>query len=181
LQVILKNGLRVILAYILALAAWQGISLVIGASWLPGPLDILEAYLERGFATRLVRAYALTAARALSGFALGLAAGLGLGLAAGSRQYLNSVMEGVATIAASVPSVAWIPLLIAAMGISEFRLPITASFLCSFPPIFYQTLSAMRSIDVEELLVARTLGAKGFYLWRTIVFTFNLRESVSSS
>jgi len=155
--------------YAALLAAWQAASSLAGRAWLPGPLDVVAALFDPAFASQLAKAYLLTAIRALAGFTLGLIAGVGLGLAAGAYRYTGGVLEGVASIAASVPSVAWIPLLIAAMGVDEFRLPVTVSFLCSFPPILYQTLNAIRSLDPEELLVARTLGARGFYLWRTII------------
>jgi ABC-type nitrate/sulfonate/bicarbonate transport system permease component len=160
---------RIAALYALLLAAWQAASSLAGRAWFPGPLDITLAFLDPAFTSQLAKAYLLTAMRALAGFTIGLVAGVGLGLAAGAYRYTSSVLEGIASIAASVPSVAWIPLLIAAMGVDEFRLPVAVSFLCSFPPILYQTLNALRSLDPEELLVARTLGARGLYLWRTII------------
>lgn len=155
--------------YAAVIGLWQLVALLLHTQWLPGPLDIAATFAEEDFMRRLAGAYVLTAIRALTGFTLGLIAGLALGLLAGVRAYLSDFLEGIATLAAAVPSVAWIPLLIAAMGVDEYRLPITVSFLCSFPPILYQTLGALRSLDVEEVMVARTLGARGFFLWRTVI------------
>ena len=155
-------------AYAIILIVWQAASYA-ARGWLVGPLDILSAYADPGFASKLVEAYAVTATRALTGFLLGLVAGLGLGLLTAYIRVGEDVAEGLAAVASSVPSVAWIPLLIAAMGVDEFRLPVAVSFLCSFPPILYQSISAARSIDPEQVMVARTLGARGLFLWRTII------------
>ena len=160
--------LRTMFTYLLSLLAWQ---LLAEASKgvIPGPLDIAAAYAERDFILRLASAYSLTAFRAAVGFLLGLTAGLGLGLVAAYARFSEDIIEGFAAFTSSIPSVAWIPLLIASMGVNEYKLPIIVSFLCSFPPILYQTLSALRAMDHEQIMVARTLGARGWFLWRTII------------
>ena len=162
--------LQQLVLYAVLLAAWQILAMLYPSTWLPSPLDIARVFTEKQFLEKLVDAYTLTALRAVTGFALGLVAGLVIGLGTGLlASPLTGSLEGLASIAASVPSIAWIPLLIAAMGIDSFRLPVAASFLCSFPPILYQVFSALRSIDPEEVAVAQTLGAEGPYLWRTII------------
>ncbi|BEP16690.1 hypothetical protein PYJP_00420 [Pyrofollis japonicus] len=157
-------------SYLVLLAAWQLAAIAYSSPWLVGPLEIARVFADKVFLAKLVDAYLLTAMRALTGFALGLVAGLGLGVLAGMVALrLGGVLEKLSAIIASVPSVAWIPLLIALLGTDEFRLPVAASFLCSFPPILYQVFSALRSVDPEEVAVAQTLGAEGMYLWRTII------------
>lgn len=155
------------LGVMLLLVAWYAASAAT-RGFLPPPHAVAAAFLDPGFDAELARAYMLTAVRALTGYALGLAAGLGLGVLAAAAR-LHRVLEPVAAIVASVPSVAWIPILIALVGVDEFRLPVLAALLCSLPPILYEVFNAVSTLDPETVGVAMSLGARGAYLWRTII------------
>lgn len=167
---VLRNWVNTALAYLALIGIWQLIASAARTSWIVGPIDILRAFLDKAFLSRLVAAYTDTLIRSLTGFAGGLVLGVSLGVLTGLfSMRLGGVFESLASLAASVPGVAWIPLLIAIMGINSFLLPVTASILASFPPIFYQIYSALRSIDPSEVEVAITLGADNRFLWRTII------------
>jgi len=165
-----RSVAQTLLAYSLMLCLWQLAASLSKNTWLIGPLDVARVFLDKGFLDKLLAAYMDTLIRSLVGFLGGLALGLALGLVTGLLSLrLGGVFESLAALAASVPGVAWIPLLIAVMGIDSFLLPVTASILASFPPILYQVYSTLRSIDPEEVAVARTLGASDTYLLRTII------------
>lgn len=44
------------------------------------------------------------------------------------------------------------------IGINEM-LPITLIFICSFFPVLYNTVTGIKQVDADYILVARTLGA----------------------
>lgn len=165
-----KSLAQTLVTYLALLGLWQLVASLSGNKWLVGPIDVARVFLDTGFIYKLLDSYTATLVRSLTGFLGGLVIGLGLGIVTGILSLrLGDVFESLAAFAASVPGVAWIPLLIAIMGIDSFLLPVTASILASFPPIFYQVYSALRSLDPEEIAVARTLGASEHYLWRTII------------
>ncbi len=146
---------------------WYAASLAT-KGFIPPPHAVAAVFLDPGFDKELLHAYVLTASRAITGYALGLLAGLALGLLAVALR-IYALLEPLAAILASIPSIAWIPILIALVGVDEFRLPVLAAFMCSLPPILYEVFNAASAIDPEMVGVARSLGAHGVYLWRTII------------
>ncbi len=149
-----------------ALMLWKAAELLT-RGYIPGPLSVATAFTDPVFLHRLLAAYTATASRALLGYTLGLAAGLSLGLAAAAVRL--ELLEPAATLVASVPPIAWIPILIALLGADDIRLPVLAAFMGAFPPILYEVVHTVSSLDPEEVGVALTLGAHGLYLWRTII------------
>ena len=162
----MKRAAREAVGLAAVLAAWWAASLA--SPFIPSPLEVAALLLDGRFMATVLHAYLLTAVRALAGYAIGLAAGLLLGIVAAVLRVAEGV-EPVAALIASVPSVAWIPILIAVMGVDEMRLPVAAAVLCSLPPILHEVLAGLRSLDPEEVGVAKSLGARGFFLWRTVV------------
>jgi len=134
----------------------------------PAPSDIALFLLNPANAHLILVNLAWTAARATTGFLLGLIFGLGAGLLM-SVKSLNEYLMPVATIFFAVPSIAWIPILIVWIGFKEFELPVAASFLCSFPPVLYGFVNAVRTMDPEQVGVAMVLGAKPMTIMKRIV------------
>jgi len=125
----------------------------------PAPTDVARVFMNLNSTYLIAVNYSLTAARALAGFILGLAGGIGLGVIFSIRS-MHNYIQPVATLFFAVPSVAWVPILIVWVGIKEFELPVTASFLCSFPPVLYGMINALRTVDREQVDVAMVLGAR---------------------
>ncbi len=134
----------------------------------PAPSDVVLFLINPSNAYLILVNLAWTAARATTGFLLGLVFGLGAGLLL-SVKSLNEYLMPIATIFFAVPSIAWIPILIVWVGFKEFELPVAASFLCSFPPVLYGFVNAVRTMDPEQVGVAMVLGAKPLTIMRRIV------------
>src|SRR5882724_10537983 len=86
-----------------------------------------------------------TFARVACGALLGALAGSGLGLVVGlsrkSEEYLDPLIQGVR----SVPSLAWVPLLLLWMGIDEAP-KITLIIVGSFFPVYLNVVSGVRGV-----------------------------------
>ncbi len=159
-------GVRSLAPYAVLLAAWWAAGLV--SPLVPTPLEVAERLLDPRFDEVLIHAYLLTAARASAGYLLGVGLGLGLAVLAALLR-VEAGLEPLAALLASVPPVAWIPVLIAVMGVGPWRLPVAAAVLASLPVVLHDALSGLRGLDAEEVGVARSLGARGAFLWRTVV------------
>ncbi len=164
------KGVRTTVSIASFIAAWE---LLAGFTPLrnplfPTPISVASVFTDPKFLASLAINYGYTALRASAGFAMGLIVGVALGVAF-SAKGLSSYIQPVATIFFAVPSVAWIPLLIVWVGVKEMALPITASFLCSFPPVLYGTINAFRTADRDEVDVALVLGAKPSQIMRDII------------
>ena len=162
----MKRLLREAAGFAVLLGVWWAASLV--SPFIPSPVDVVALLTDQAFLLKVFHAYLLTALRATLGYLIGLAAGVILGVVAALLR-IDAGLEPVAALVASVPSIAWIPILIALLGVDELRLPVTAAILCSLPPILHEVLAGLRSLDPEEVGVARSLGARGPFLWRTVI------------
>ncbi len=134
----------------------------------PSPSDVIAFMLNAKNAATIAYNLAWTAARATGGFAIGLCVGIGLGFLLSARTLGDYLMPLITAIFA-VPSIAWIPILIVWVGLKPLELPMTASFLCSFPPVLYGVMNAVRTMDVEQVGVAMALGAKPATVMRRVV------------
>jgi len=156
----MKSG-QTLISITIFLLSWEILARIpyLQSPLFPSVSEVALTFFNLKFDEAIILNYGLTAMRALIGFLAGLVAGLGIGILVSARSFQNYV-QPVATIFFGVPSVAWIPLLIVWIGVKELELPIVASFLCSFPPVLYGTINALRAVDRDEVEVALVLGAK---------------------
>ncbi len=123
---------------------------------LPPPGAVAEA-LVADFPS-LVRHGVVTLQEVIAGFALSVAVGVPLAVAiAGSRRFERSAFPLIAGSQA-VPKIAIAPLLVVWFGFG--LLPkVLMAFLISFFPIVVAGVLGMRSVEVEKLHLARSMGA----------------------
>ncbi|MEM1866957.1 MAG: ABC transporter permease subunit, partial [Zestosphaera sp.] len=112
---------------------------------------VLWNFTDKSFLYTLLSNYSQTFFRSLLGFTVGLFLGLLTGLAISIKRSVSDYVSPIATLMFSVPSVAWVPILIVLVGIDEFRLPLVASFMCSYPPILYGVINTLRTFDRDQL------------------------------
>lgn len=117
---------------------------------------------------RLQDNVAISALRAGEGFAWGVAAGGLLALAAGLSQLGDYAIDGLVQIKRSIPTLALIPLLVLWFGIGE-TMKVTVIAISVFIPIYIQTHTALRGIDVKHLELAETLGLDRWRFVRHVV------------
>jgi len=106
----------------------------------------------------LVKEYLVTTYRVLAGFSLGVLLGIILGILIAYSRNISKALYPIIAAISVAPTLALVPLLIIWVGLNDM-LAITAVFLCSFIPLTYNTVSAIRRIDPEIVDVAKTLGA----------------------
>ena len=117
---------------------------------------------------RLQDNLAISALRAGEGFAWGVAAGGLLALAAGLSQLGDYAIDGLVQIKRSIPTLALIPLLVLWFGIGE-TMKVTVIAISVFIPIYIQTHTALRGIDIKHLELAETLGLDRWRFVRHVV------------
>ena len=154
----IPRGSKSLVSITTLLILWELLSRSMDNPLFPPFSSVLTLYLDPEFTRILFNNYLITLTRAILGFILGLFMGLSIGFLL-SRGRLSEYVQPVATLFFSIPSVAWIPLLIVWIGLHEFELPLASSFICAFPPILYGSINAFRTIDRDQVDVALTLGA----------------------
>ena len=159
--------------------AWELISSLnlLPRALVPAPSDVVAVLLNPSNARIMAINFSLTAMRATVGLVLGIISGVSLGLLFSFRS-MHNFIQPIATLLFAIPSVAWVPMMIVWVGIKEFELPVAISFLCSFPPVLYGMINALRTFDSEQIDVAMVLGAKPQTILLKIVIPQSLLKIV---
>lgn len=135
----------------------------------PSFSQVLVQFSDSSFVSDLLNNYLLTLFRAMLGFTFGLVLGLLTGLLITLRSSMDDYLSPIATLVFSVPSVAWIPVLIVLVGINEFTLPLSASFMCTYPPILYGVINTLKMFDRNQLDVADVYCSKKTTKYRLVI------------
>lgn len=138
------------------------------ALMLPPPTEILsagaqlmrEGSLQRDIMASLQRVF----------MALGVAAliGLPLGLLIGMSKRMAWFFEPIISFFRPIPPLAWIPLSIVWLGVSESQ-NVFIIFLGAFFPILLNSVQGVRQVDAQLVRAAKTLGASPLSIALTVL------------
>jgi NitT/TauT family transport system permease protein len=149
-----------------ALGLWQLGASLIGSPFFPGPLRIVEAFVQlatRGdtFGNSLLTHSWASVQRVLVGFGLGVLFGVPLGLLMGLYPKVYAGTRSVLEPFRFIPPIAWIPLaIIFFTGLTRFAFLI---FLGAFFPVFTSTLVGVARVEPIHRKVGVVHGASKFW------------------
>jgi sulfonate transport system permease protein len=110
-----------------------------------------------------------SALRVGSGFLLGSSIGVGAGLAVGLDRKVEAYADPLLQALRSVPSLAWVPLLLLWMGIGEAP-KITLIAVGAFFPVYLNVVSGVRGVDPRWIEVGRVFGlGRARIVWRIML------------
>lgn len=121
---------------------------------LPAPSRIIGQYARLAASGELFEHLGISFYRAFLGFVLGTAAGLLLGLFSGLGKIAERTLDPSLQMLRTIPLLSLIPLFILWFGIGEFSKVLMIS-LGAFFPVYINTFSGIRSVDVKLIEVAR--------------------------
>lgn len=152
------------------LVFWQLVTFlgVFDRSQLPGPLDVLSAGWELATTGQLARHIAASAARVAWGFVIGGALAVALGLAVGLSRTTEELLAPTLQAIRTIPSLAWVPLLILWLGIDEAS-KITLVAIGVFFPVYTNLVAGIRQIDRKLVEVGYAYGLRGVSLARQVM------------
>jgi ABC-type nitrate/sulfonate/bicarbonate transport system permease component len=139
----------------------------------PAPSTILVALAQSAASGALLLDLGYTLGRLILGLALGGVSGLALGLAMGWSRTVRLLAGPVVAAVHPMPKLALLPLALVIFGIGE-QSKIVMIALTSFFPMLINSLAGVEQIDALTLEVARHYGARGFTLFRRIIWPASL-------
>jgi sulfonate transport system permease protein len=165
---------------ILLLAVWQLVTAagLFSASQLPPPGDVLAALdglLRRGELWTHLQA---SLSRVLLGYLAGVVAALALGSLIGLSVIARGLLAPTVAALRTVPSLAWVPLLLLWFGIDETPKVLLVA-VGAFFPIYTTTASALSHVDPQLLEVGRAYGRHGASLLTTVMLPAAAPELVN--
>ena len=151
------------------LAVWQFGSNIMGAAWLPGPVDTLARIWELARSGELASDTLVTFGEATAGMILGGAAGVILPFAMRLSPRLMLALDPLISTAFGLPKLALAPLFILWFGIGvSTKVVFVASIV--FFLMFYNGLAGILSVDPRLVAMLRVAGAGEWVVSREIVW-----------
>jgi ABC-type nitrate/sulfonate/bicarbonate transport system permease component len=135
---------------------------------IPKPVDVFWALVDLVHGGDASRAIAVTFSEVVIAFLVSAIIGLIAGFFIGRSPYLIAVLSPLVSGLYAIPAILFFPLYILFFGIgigSKIALGMTISFF----PIVISTIAGFGSVDKTLLNVARTMGARGWPLFRFVL------------
>ncbi|MGH2674071.1 MAG: ABC transporter permease [Actinomycetota bacterium] len=140
---------------------------------LPSPgdvgLSLTENWTEtRGSTEGLGTALMKSVIRLGFGMAVAVALGTVIGLAMGSSQFVQRSIGSLMTGLQALPSISWLPLAVLWFGLTE-RAVMFVVIIAGIPAVAIAAANAVRLVPPLLVRAGRTLGARGWRLYRQVV------------
>jgi len=170
-----------VLTALLIIFAWWGAAklAVVPRLFLPTPQDVLTQFnliLNDGYAGASLGEH-ITASlfRILTAAAIAITTAIPIGLLMGLNRRAKGILDVPIEFYWPLPPLAYLPLMIIWLGIGETS-KVTLLVLAMFAPICLSAQAGVRSLPIERVNAARSLGASRLQLFRDIVFPTALPE-----
>ena len=165
-----------------AIAVWQILaSLSLWDSVLfPSPWEVLSSLGDAIASGRLPIAIAISLRRLAIGYFASVAIGCVLGTALARSEALRGTLGTVLLGLQALPSICWLPLALLWFGLSEGAI-LFVVVMGSVLSIATATEAGVRGIPPLYVRAARSMGARGFTLYRTVVFPAALPQIVTGA
>jgi sulfonate transport system permease protein len=141
----------------------------IAANIMPSPLKIVSTIVDLFREGELLEHIGITLYRVSMGFLLGTALALLFGVLNGYFRTIRYLLDPLIQALRNIPSLAWVPLFILWMGISEAS-KISLIALGVFFPVYLNLVSGIQGVDRRLLEVGWVHGYQG---WRLIRHFFS--------
>ncbi|HSU06311.1 MAG TPA: ABC transporter permease [Acetobacteraceae bacterium] len=155
-------------------AGWELITLLrlVPPDLLPGPGAVAATFfdiLRNGYReTTLSQDIFATLYRCGAGFLLACVTGVPLGLLMGYRAKIGSALDPIVQFMRPLPPLSYLVLLILWLGTGNAS-KIALLFLSAFPIIVSSAMAGVRSVRIQKLQVARSLGANEWQVFRFVI------------
>src|SRR5207302_2051457 len=140
--------------------------------FLPGPALLWDGFLdllENGYRSRTIWEHAgLSLERVLLGFLSGAVIGTLLGLAMGYNRRIEAFFSPLVEFFRPLPQLAYLVLLIVWFGIGD-RAQIILLFLTALPVSSVAAMDGVKSVSIQRVQAARSLGAGSWQIFWYVV------------
>jgi len=167
----MMKHLKMLFPYLVILAAWE-LSVRSGLATkaaLPAPSDLVATFFDLSFSRHvLLRHLGGSLYRLSIGFAASIMVGLTLGTVLAMSKNLRDMFMPVVNFLMSVPTIAWVPLLLISFGLGDATV-IGAIFLGGLFEMIHGTSSGMRMVPRQQVNAAKSMGVKGLQLFLKVM------------
>lgn len=172
--------ISVLTALVLGLLWWLATERQwVGRVFLPRPAEVARLTVEifqEGYANATLTEHLLASlSRILAGAGIAMVLGIPLGLLSGLSRWAKGILDVPVEFYWPLPPLAYLPLMIIWLGIGELS-KIALLALAMFAPVFLSAQAGVRSLPIERVQAALSLGASRWQLLREVVLPSALPE-----
>jgi len=151
------------------LVVWALIAALTTTSSIPSPADVWGAFIEGIRDGTLLEATWRTLVRLAFSFTVAVALGTAIGVGLALHEFTRRSIRPLIVALQITPFVAWVPIAVIWFGVSE-RAVVFVAIVGAFPAMTLATIQAFRQVPPLYERAGRTLGARGWELYRQIIF-----------
>jgi taurine transport system permease protein len=148
--------------------------------FLPSPRATFDAFIgaitgDTQGGTPLAQHVEISVLRVLAAFGLAVVTAVPVGIAMGTSRIARGIADPLIEFYRPLPPLAYLPLIVIWLGIDESA-KITLIFLACFAPLAMASKAGVRSVAIEQINAARSLGATRWQVIRMVVLPAALPE-----
>ena len=151
------------------LLVWTAVAALTTTTAIPSPASVWQAFRHDVANTTIPAAALKTLFRLAFSFVAAIAIGTAIGLVLAQNEFARRSLRPIVVALQITPSIAWLPLAVIWFGATE-RAVVFVAVVGAFPSMTLATISAMRQVPPILTRAGRTLGARGWALYREVIF-----------
>ena len=150
---------------------WEGLCLLgLWPSYVfPAPIDVAVSAIDGFRDGTFIRAVLHSLLRIVEGYGLSIAIGIPMGLMLGRVRLAQNTIGTLVLGFQALPSICWLPLALLWFGLSEQSI-IFVVIMGALMAVTLATADGVKNLPPVFLRAAKTLGARGFFLYRKVMF-----------
>lgn len=119
-------------------------------------------------------------ARLGAGYAIAMMLGIGFGLLGAVLYFFREVLKSAIVILQSIPSIAWVPLLLVMMGFGSLPIVVVVAIAAFFPAAL-SVMNATESVQQVHVAAARVMGATRWDLIKRVYLPAVMPELITGA
>jgi sulfonate transport system permease protein len=152
-----------------AIGLWAIVAALTDTTAIPSPAAVWTAFVDGIHDGTLLGAAWRTLVRLAFSFLVAVAVGIALGLALALNEFARRAVRPLVVALQITPFVAWVPLAVIWFGATE-RAVVFVAIVGAFPAMTLATIQSIRNVPPSWERAGRTLGARGWTLYRRVIF-----------
>lgn len=153
------------ISIVLMIAAWQAVSFLVSAKYVPGPLETLASMAHDAASGALVTNFEATLVRMVFSFALAMVVGVTVGIFMGLSRRSERLLDLWVMVALTIPGLCYVIISFLWLGLND-RAAVVAISWTTFPIIAINIWQGVKAIDQKLVDMARVFRASR---WRRTV------------
>lgn len=167
----MKNRFLSLLCFFIIIGAWCIATFggFVSEIFLPSPLGVIRKMIELAKEGELWSSCYSSTRRVMVGWIWSVIFALPIGMLMARSKKFSAFIQPIIEFARYLPVVALVPLTLLYMGIDESQ-KYMIIFLGTFFQLVLMVCDTVSSVDQNMINAARTLGAKGFQIYKEVIF-----------